>query len=112
MAKSIKRIVSFVFVSTLVYLGYKAFLKIKGIIDLNKTLPQYLENIVGEKPGISIVVVFNKMTLTATFSKQTLSKNKDIEKIIRDYINDFYKMFNVKKVDIQLKEKEEEEPKK
>ena len=64
----------------------------------------------GEKPKISINTTLNQITLNIAFSKKILDKNKDLEDTIRDYIGDFYPMINLEKLEIELKEKEPEEP--
>ncbi|MCK4653195.1 MAG: hypothetical protein KAU01_01995 [Candidatus Cloacimonetes bacterium] len=110
MKKPFKKFLNLAFLATIGYFGYKIYGKIKGVIELDKTLPQYLENIVGEKPKISINTTLNKITLNIAFSKEILDKNKDLEDTIRDYIGDFYPMIKLEKLEIVLKEKEPEEP--
>ena len=112
MSRYFKKVLGLAFISSLIYLSYKVYLKIKGLIELDKTLPQYLENIVGEKPKISINTTLNQITLNIAFSKKILDKNKDLEGTIRDYIADFYPMFKKNKTSIKLVEKESEDTEK
>ena len=109
MKKPFKKFLNLAFLATLGYFGYKIYGKIKGAIELDKTLPQYLENIVGEKPKVSVNTTLNQMILNITFSKKILDKNKDLEDTIRDYIGDFFPMINLDKLKIDLKAKEPEE---
>ena len=110
MRKTFKKFITLLIISGIGYLGLKIFQLIKGLIELDKTLPQYLSNIIGEVPTVSIVTVINKITITVKFNKEVIKKNKGLENIIRDYVTDFYPIFkpdNVKVVIEELKEEKE-----
>ena len=112
MSRYFKKVLGLAFISSLIYLSYKVYLKIKGLIELDKTLPQYLENVIGEKPEVNITFTLNEYTVSVSFSKEILEKNKDLEDTIRDYITDFYPMFKKNKTSIELVEKESEDTEK
>ena len=106
MNRHFRKVLGLAFISSLIYLSYKVYLKIKGLIELDKTLPQYLENVIGEKPEVNITYTLNKYTVSVCFSKEILEKNKDLETTVLDYISDFYPMLKKNKISIELVEKE------
>ena len=111
MRKTFKKILTLIIISGIGYLGLKIYQLFKGLIELDKTLPQYLGNIIGEVPIVSIVALFNKITITVKFDKDVIKKNKGLENIVSDYVTDFYPIFkasNVKVLIEELKEEKEE----
>ena len=111
MRKTFKKILALIIISGIGYLGLKIYQLFKGLIELDKTLPQYLGNIIGEVPIVSIVALFNKITITVKFDKDVIKKNKGLENIVSDYVTDFYPIFkasNVKVLIEELKEEKEE----
>ena len=108
MGSYFKKLFRVVIFSVLAYYGYKLSQKIRAVIALDKALPDYLEEQVGERPEINIKLVWNKVFVNISFSKEVLDKNKDIETTIRDFIIDFYSVFSMENIDIELKEKEAE----
>lgn len=108
MRKTFNKILALIIISGIGYLGLKIYQLIKGIIELDKTLPQYLGNIIGEVPIVSIVALFNKITITVKFKKDVIKKNKGLEKMVIDYVTDFYPIFKASNVKIIIEELEEE----
>lgn len=118
MVKFFKKLFTLAIFSALGYLGYKIFRIIKATIDLDKVLPQYLENVYGEKPSISIQITLNKIVLTAGFGESLFNKKVELEKAIQDYVKDFYPTIcanrlevNVIEKDIETKTEPEKKPK-
>ena len=109
MKKGFKKIFWMTFVSSLAYLGNKAYKRIIGIKNISKTLPQYLENVVGEHPEFKLTSTLKTINLSFGFSKKTYDKLVDLESTVREYINDFYPVFPDDKVDIEIYVKSEEE---
>jgi len=107
MKKTLKRIFALTLISGIVYLGLKLFQLFKGLIELDKTLPQYLGNIMGEVPIVSIAASFNKITVKVKFDKDVLKKNEGLENIVLDYVTDFYPIFKAEKVKVLIEELEE-----
>jgi len=108
MRKTFKKFVTLLIISGIGYLGLKIYQLFKGLIELDKTLPQYLGNIIGEVPIVSIVAVFNKITITVKFNKDVIKKNEGLENIVRDYVTDFYPIFKTDNVKVLIEELEEE----
>ena len=107
MKGSFGKLLKIAFIGTIGYIGFKVYKKIRAAIDLDKTLPQYLENVIGEKPEVNITYTLNEYTVSVCFSKEILEKNKDLETTVRDYICDFYPILNIEKIKIELNQREE-----
>jgi len=102
MGKFFKKLFWLATFSAFAYYGFKIYQKIKAIIGINKTLPQYLENIVDEKPKFSLNHNLLKTTIKIGFSQAVLDKEKDLENIVRDYIHDFYPALSSNKLDLEI----------
>jgi hypothetical protein len=72
------------------HFGLKAYKRINGIVKLSKSLPEFLNNVYGEKPKVSINQSLNMMSIKLGFSQEILDKHTDIETTVREYIDDFY----------------------
>jgi len=101
--------------SAVAYYGYKFYQRIKSLSNLHNTLPQYLENIIGESPKQKINLQLKSLVYDLWFTKETLEKNDNIEEMIREYIDDFYPAFKGMDIQISINEKSddnetEEEP--
>lgn len=91
------------------YFGYKFYRRIRSLSNLHNTLPQYLENIIGEAPKQKINLQFNKMVYDLWFTSETIEKNQNLEEMIREYIDDFYPAFKGMNIEININEKEKDE---
>ena len=90
MSKFFKKTFGLAIMAGLGYLGLKVYKIIKGSMKLSKNLPEFLTNVYGEKPSISINKNFRALRLKVGFSTEILEQNNDIEAIILEYIEDFY----------------------
>lgn len=108
MKGKIKKLFGFLFFITFFAFIVKLLQKIKSIIGISKSLPQYLQNILGEKPELNMQMSLNKLSLSISFSKDILEKNKNIDKTVLDYIKEFYPTCNLSRIEIELVEKNEE----
>lgn len=79
----------------------------KGLIDLDKTLPQYLGNIIGETPEVSIQAALNKITVTVKYSRNIIKNNDGLENIVTDYVTDFYPIFKADRLNVIIEEASE-----
>jgi hypothetical protein len=107
MKSSFGKLLKIAFIGAIGYIGFNIYKKIRAAIELDKTLPQYLENVIGEKPEVNITYTLNEYTVSVCFSKEILEKNKDLETTVRDYISDFYPILNIDKIKIKLNQREE-----
>jgi len=89
--------------SLLSYLSYKLYKRIKELIKLSQTLPEYLNNIYQEKPKTNISYFLGKLELKLKFTKETIDNHSDIEDTIMQYINDFYPSLSACKVNLKIK---------
>ena len=108
MKKTFKKLFALIIISGIGYLGLKIYQLLKGLIELDKTLPQYLGNIIGEVPIVSIIANFNKITITVKFDQEVIEKNKGLDKIVTDYVTDFYPIFKANNVKVLIEELKEE----
>jgi hypothetical protein len=90
MSRFLKKTFGLAVVAGLGYLGLKLYKIIHGVMKLSKNLPEFLTNVYGEKPTISMNQHFRSLSVKVGFSKEILEKNNDIEAIILEYIEDFY----------------------
>lgn len=72
------------------FFGFKLYKIISNIAKLEKSLPEFLNNVYGEKPTLHINYDLKTATIKAGFSQAILDKHSDIESTIREYIEDFY----------------------
>jgi len=105
MGKFLKKLFGLAIFSGLAYLGYKLYSLIKATIDLDKVLPQYLENVYSEKPAISIQLSFSGVAVKAEFSKKMMNKKDELRKAIESYIKDFYPAVCPKYLSVVVAEK-------
>ncbi|MBM4402917.1 MAG: hypothetical protein FJ042_00775 [Candidatus Cloacimonetes bacterium] len=87
------------------YFGYKVYKKIQGTAKLAKSLPEFLNNVYGEKPAVNIRQAMGNMKVKVAFSKEIIEKNSDIETTVREYIDDFYPEIVKGAVEIEIVEK-------
>ena len=111
MRKTFQRFFTLLLISGIGYLGLKIYQLFKGVIELDKTLPQYLGNIIGEIPIISIVAMLNKLTITIKYKKNVIKKHKDLDNMVKDYVIDFYPIFKANNVKVLIEELKEEKEK-
>jgi len=112
MKKFCKKVFWYGLISFIAYHGYKFYLKIKAALEIDKTLPLYLKNTVGEEPEISLTITFPQSILKLGFSKEILHKDKELKAKIEEYIDDFYPALSGGKLEINIYQKAEEKPEK
>lgn len=84
------------------HFGMKAYKRVNGVVKLSKSLPEFLSNVYGEKPKLSINRGFNNMAIKVGYPQEILDKYTDIEATIREYIDDFYPDLAKCSVDVSL----------
>ncbi|MCF7793394.1 MAG: hypothetical protein K9N09_06565 [Candidatus Cloacimonetes bacterium] len=105
MSKFFKKIMIGLSLSAVGFLAFKIYKFIKEAIELEKMLPQYLKTQFGEKPDINLMINFGSTTLTAKFSKEVLQKKDNIEKDIKEYVENYYPCLQKQKFKVVLEEK-------
>ncbi len=82
---------------------------------LVKTLPEYLRDMIGVKPKVCFNLMLpKKMELKVGVEKEIKEREKNLEEVIENYINDFYPDLTDMKIKISVyelpdKKKEEKE---
>ena len=118
MKSGMKKFLWYGFLIFVVFRIIKFVKKMIALKNISGTLPQYLENLIDEKPTMNINLSFNKAFFKIKLSQETIDKNPELENTIREYITDFYPAFPMDKTTIEIEakaEKKEEvkpEPKK
>ena len=91
------------------HFGLKAYKRVNGLSKLAKSLPEFLNNVYGEKPKMSINQALNMLSIKLGFSQEILDKHTDIETTVREYIDDFYPEMGKGAINIEINVKTEEE---
>lgn len=91
------------------HFGLKAYKRINGIVKLSKSLPEFLNNVYGEKPKITLNQTLNLLSMKLGFSQDVFDKHSDIETTVREYIDDFYPELAKCSIDIDVYVKGEDE---
>jgi len=107
MNNKIKKFFTLILITSIGYLFMKFYQIFKGLIELDKTLPQYLGNIIGEKPEVSIQASLNRITVIVKYSKDIIKKNDGLDNIVTDYVTDFYPIFKAAHLKVIIKEASE-----
>ncbi|MEA1972517.1 MAG: hypothetical protein U9N34_04380, partial [Candidatus Cloacimonadota bacterium] len=106
--KFFQRIFGIALFSLFIVFGYKFYAKMKSVMKLSKTLPDYLKNIFGEKPRMNLNMTFNSLEIKLIFSKETLAKEDDLENTVLEYIEDFYPALSLRRLNIDIEAEEVE----
>ncbi|MCK9329296.1 MAG: hypothetical protein PHY08_05950 [Candidatus Cloacimonetes bacterium] len=73
------------------YLGFKGYTRISEVIKLSKTLPDYLADLLDEKPNVDINMRLNSMSIAVGVTADTYENiNFDLDSQINRYIVDYY----------------------
>ncbi len=91
------------------HFGLKAYKRINGLTKLAKSLPEFLNNVYGDKPKLSINQALNMLNIKLGFTQEILDKHTDIETTVREYIDDFYPEMAKGAINIEINVKTEDE---
>jgi len=73
------------------YLGFKGYQRVNDVLKMTKTLPDYLQDILNEKPKISINMRLNSLSVAVGLTEETYENlNFDLDDQINRYIFDYY----------------------
>jgi len=90
------------------YFGLKAYKRINGTVKLSKSLPEFLNNVYGEKPSVNMTQSMYSLIIKVGFCQETIDKYNDIETTIREYVADFYPELGKGNVNVEINIKSEE----
>ena len=73
------------------YVGFKGYKRVSDIIKLSKTLPDYLNDLLEEKPKIEINMKLNSLSIAVGMTAETYDKiNFNLDDQIKTYVVDYY----------------------
>jgi len=116
MKKMIKALLVTGWTALAAHFGMKAYKRVSGVAKLAKSLPEFLNNVYGERPKLNINRSFNTIAIKIGFSQEIIDKHNDIETTVREYVDDFYPDLSKCSVDVSIyvpgveEEDVEEEP--
>ncbi|MBW6516493.1 MAG: hypothetical protein K0B81_07775 [Candidatus Cloacimonetes bacterium] len=110
--KKFKFVLLVMFLFGLGYFAFKYLRKLLEFFKLVKTLPEYLRDIIGEKPTVNFTFSFSKCFIEVGLSQAVKEREKNLHEVIETYINDFYPDLSTVKIEISIVEKKDEKAKK
>ena len=91
MKKFLKGLITVGALAGLSYLGFKGYKRVDEMMKLSKTLPDFLFDLLGEKPKINISQKLNSLSIAVGLSTEGYENLKvDLEEQIDNYIADYY----------------------
>jgi hypothetical protein len=90
------------------YFGLKLYKIVSNITKLHKSLPEFLNNVYGEKPTLHINHNLKVTSVKVGFSQELLDKHNDIESTVREYIDDFYPDLGKGTINVEIFTKSDE----
>ncbi|MCL1827672.1 MAG: hypothetical protein FWG20_06465 [Candidatus Cloacimonetes bacterium] len=91
MKKFFKGLLTVAALAGISYAGYKAYSRINEVMKISKTLPDYLFDLLGEKPRIDINQKLGSLSIAVGLSSEAYeSLEIDLEDYITNYIADYY----------------------
>lgn len=84
------------------HFGMKAYKRVSGVAKLAKSLPEFLNNVYGERPKVNINRSFNTIAIKVGFAQEIIDKHSDIENTVREYVDDFYPDLSKCSVDVSI----------
>lgn len=86
----------------LAYLFYKIYRYVTAIINISKELPVYLKNVIGDRPGMNLNIVFNRMIVVLSFCEDTINEHPDIAEMAKEYIGRYDPIFRQDHITVQI----------
>lgn len=102
MSKFFKKVLWLGALSAVGYAGFKMYQKVSAISKLSKSLPEFLNNVYGEKPKININMDLSSIKISVGFKQDVLDNNEDIQTTVSEYIEDFYPVLSKCKLNIDI----------
>ncbi len=102
MSKFFKKVLWLGALTGIGYAGFKMYQKISAISKLSKSLPEFLNNVYGEKPKININMDLSSLKISVGFKQDILDNNEDIQTTVTEYIEDFYPVLSSARLSINI----------
>lgn len=103
-----KKLLTIAAISGAAYVGVKGYKRVTSIVKLSKSLPDYLENMLDEKPKISISMALKTLKISVGLTQEAFDKEVDLVTHIKEYVEDFYPTLAAMKLDVNTYVKAEE----
>jgi hypothetical protein len=101
------------------YLGFKGYRRVSDVMKMSKTLPDYLNDLLEERPKVDINMRLTSLSVAIGLTAETYEKvNVELDEQIDRYINDYYPNLAklrlsvtkyIKSADEEIEEEEDEE---
>lgn len=102
MAKLYKKILWIGGISAVGFAGFKMYQRVSAIAKLSKSLPEFLNNVYGEKPKVNINMNLVSVTISVGFNQDIVDDNQDIQYTVIEYIEDFYPALSKIKLNVDV----------
>jgi hypothetical protein len=102
MSKFFKKVLWIGALSAVGYAGFKMYQRVSAVAKLSKSLPEFLNNVYGEKPKININMVLSSISISVGFKQDVIDNNEDIQTTVSEYIEDFYPVLSKIKLNIDV----------
>ena len=112
MKKFFKSVIAVGAVAGLSYLGFKGYKRLNDVTKMSKTLPDHLNELLGETPKVDINQKLNSLSIAVGLTANTYENLViDLEEQIDSYVTDYYPNLSKLKLTITkyIKADEEEE---
>lgn len=103
--KCYKKLLIGIGLAAFAWLSYKSSQLIMSIQGLSKDLPEFFKNSYGDRPKLSMTIIFKRCKIVLSFRKETLEKNPDLEEKVYEYIDRFYPEISNLKLTVIVDEK-------
>jgi hypothetical protein len=86
-----KKAIAVVVVAGVAYLGYKTYKIVNDMIRLKRSLPDYLKDLLDEKPKIDVNMRFNSLSIAVGLSAEAFENLEiDLDDHIQSYILEYF----------------------
>lgn len=94
-----------VWLGVLAGLGYslcKLFRQLAQYASLSQSLPLYLKDMTGFKPKYDFQFRANYLKIEIGYPESVIAQQKELEKVIKDYISDYYDSLSKYPVELKI----------
>jgi hypothetical protein len=101
MKKFFKNLFTLAAVAGVAYVGYKGYQRITNATRLSKTLPDYLEDLLDERPKVNVNIGLMSISIAVGLSADCYeSLNFDLDEQIISYVTDYYPALGKLKINV------------
>ncbi|MCL2064559.1 MAG: hypothetical protein FWG98_09355 [Candidatus Cloacimonetes bacterium] len=83
------------------YVGFKGYQRVSSLNKMSKTLPDYLEDLIDERPKINVNMSFNSLSIAIGLSSFAIENiDFDLDEQVNRYIIDYYPCLSKMRINI------------